>query len=125
MDQQTAGLETPGQHKNLALVPGNHAQPLKRRNAMSSTSELVGAWSEFNFTIHSEAKKVFDKAVALYGAKYTALAVATQVVNGTNYCFLCEGQLVIPEQPQFAALVYVYKPLKGEPHITGIKRINP
>ena len=93
---------------------------------MSSASDRVGGWSDFNFTVSPEARKVFDQTMKhLVGVKYTALAFATQVVSGLNYCFLCEGQVVTPGQPEFAALIYVYAPLKGDPHITRIERINP
>ena len=93
---------------------------------MSSTSGLFGGWGDFSFTITPEAKKVFDQALkGLVGVNYTPLAFATQVVKGLNYCFLCEGKVVTPGLPEFAALIYVYAPLEGPPHITGIKRINP
>ncbi|NJL29789.1 MAG: hypothetical protein HC897_18805 [Thermoanaerobaculia bacterium] len=93
---------------------------------MSSESGLVGAWSLWNFTLSSEAKSVFAKTAGkLMGVDYTALAFATQVVAGLNYCFLCEAKVVAPGQPQFAALIYVYAPPSGEPHITEIRRINP
>ena len=94
---------------------------------MSDTSGLgAGAWNSFSFTITPEAKNVFDQALkGLTGAQYTPLAFAIQVVNGLNYCFLCEGHIVYPGMPEFAALVYVYTPREGAPHITSIARINP
>ncbi|NJL28088.1 MAG: hypothetical protein HC897_09410 [Thermoanaerobaculia bacterium] len=93
---------------------------------MSSESGLMGGWSLWNFTLSPEAKKVFEHTVGLLrGVNYTPLAFATQVVDGLNYCFLCKGQVVVPEQPQFAVLIYVWAPPGGEPHITHIKRINP
>jgi hypothetical protein len=91
-------------------------------------STVPGGWSDFNFTITPEAKGVFDQVTThLLGVKYTALAFATQVVNGLNYCFLCEGEVVAPGQPEFAALIYVYVPSgeRPQPHITHITRINP
>ena len=91
---------------------------------MSET--LVGAWGNFSFTITPQAKNVFDHALrGLTGVQYTPLAFAFQVVSGLNYCFLCEGKIVYPGQPELAALIYVYAPLEGGPHITGITRINP
>jgi hypothetical protein len=93
---------------------------------MSNESQLPGGWSPFSFTISPEAKGVFDQTVApLLGVDYTPLAFANQVVNGLNYCFLCEGQVVVPARPEFAALVYIYAPPESEPHITSIDRINP
>ena len=93
---------------------------------MASYSDLLGAWSSWNFTLSAAAKDVFDQTVGkLVGVQYTPLAFATQVVNGLNYCFLCEVQVVGPENPQFVAMIYVYAPANGEPHITHITRINP
>lgn len=93
---------------------------------MAGTGSMAGGWSSFSFTITPEAKKVFEQALkGLVGVRYTPLAFATQVVAGLNYCFLCEGQVVSPENPEFAALIYIYAPPGGDPHITGITRINP
>jgi len=93
---------------------------------MSNEGHVLGGWSSFNFNITPEAKNVFDQALkGLVGVKYTPLAFATQVVAGLNYCFLTEGQVVIPENPQFAALIHIYAPPGGQPHLTGMTRINP
>jgi hypothetical protein len=93
---------------------------------MSNTSVVPGGWDDFSFTITPEAKKVFDQALnGLTGVQYTPLAFAIQVVNGLNYCFLCGGQIVSPVGTEFVALIYVYAPREGAPHITGIKRLNP
>jgi hypothetical protein len=99
----------------------------EKGNIMSNTSDLgFGAWGGLSFTITPEAKNVFDQSVKdLRGVQYTPLAFAIQVVSGLNYCFLCEGHVVSPEMPEFAALIYVYAPLEGDHHITGITRINP
>lgn len=89
--------------------------------------QTLGGWSGFDFTVSAEADKVFTAALEGFtGVQYTPLAVATQVVAGTNYCFLCQGEVVVPSQPQIAALVYIYQPLAGQPpHITEISRITP
>jgi hypothetical protein len=87
---------------------------------------MPGGWTAFNFNISAEARKVFDEALkGFVGVGYTPLAFATQVVAGTNYCFLCKGVVVYPGAPEFAAKVYIYKPLEGKPHISEIVRINP
>ena len=92
---------------------------------------IAGGWTEFDFDISDEAKQVFDQAFEGFsGVVYTPLAVATQVVQGVNYCFLCKGEIVYPGMPQFAAKVYIFEPLKsdtpdGKPHITEIERVRP
>ncbi len=87
---------------------------------------VPGGWTAFRFTVTDSAKKVLEAAfMGLLGVKYTPLAFATQVVEGTNYCFLCEGHVIVPSEPEFAAMVYICEPLQGEPHVTEISRINP
>jgi hypothetical protein len=86
---------------------------------------MTGAWGGFSFTVTPEAKSVFDQALTgLVGVKYTPRAFAIQVVNGLNYCFLSEGKVVYPGGHEFAALIYVYAPPGGDPHITGITEIK-
>lgn len=94
---------------------------------MSDTATLVGGWTDFKFEISPDAAQVFEKATENWnGVEYTPMAVATQVVSGTNYCFLCKGVMVVPQQPQIAALVYIHEPNDGKaPFITEIKQIKP
>lgn len=90
------------------------------------SNAIVGGWTAFDFTLSAEAKHVFSQAMeGFVGVKYTPLAVATQVVAGTNYCFLCEGKGAYPDAPELAAKVYIYQPLKGMPHVSEISQIKP
>ena len=59
------------------------------------------------------------------GVGYDPHAVATQVIEGVNYCFLCKGIGIYPGAHDFAVKVYIYKPLAGDPHITHIERVEP
>lgn len=85
---------------------------------------VPGGWTGFNFTLTPNAQKVFG-VVKMLGVNYTPLAFATQVVAGTNWCFLAKGTIVYPDNPEIAALIYIYEPLHGETHVTEIHRINP
>lgn len=86
----------------------------------------VNAWSHFNFNISPEARAVFAAALhGFVGVSYKPLAVATQIVAGTNYCFLCEATVVYPGATPYAAKLYIYKPLEGAPHITQIVQDMP
>ena len=90
------------------------------------SSERLGGWSPWSFALSEEAKKVFEKALTgLLGVDYTPLSVATQIVSGKNYCFLCKGVIVVPESPEIVAKIYIYQPFEGDPHITDITRVNP
>lgn len=91
-----------------------------------SAGGIAGGWTNFNFSISSAQSDIFKKALAgLLGVGYTPLAVATQVVAGTNYCFLCKAVVVVPNAPESAAKIYIHQPLQGEPHLTDISTIKP
>jgi hypothetical protein len=84
--------------------------------------ELVGGWSPYH-NLTTEDKLVFDEALkGFVGVKYTPIAVSTQIVAGTNYRFKCTAQIP-PSDVIWEAIVEIFKPLVGNPHITGITRI--
>jgi len=86
----------------------------------------AGEWTGFTFPVKDEDLEVFEKVTSqLIGVRYTPFAVASQLVSGKNYCFIAGGEAVMPVAPQSVAQIYVYLPLKGDPHITEIKRLNP
>lgn len=88
---------------------------------------VVGGWTPFDFEMTAEVKKVFAEAANLVGVKYTPFAFATQLVAGTNYCYLSQAQTVVPNAPLRVVKVYVFQPLpgQGQPHITQIVEITP
>jgi hypothetical protein len=88
---------------------------------------IAGGWTNFVNPLTADAKHVFEEAVTLLGVSYQPFAFATQVVAGTNYCFLCTTTVVTPEKTQGAAKVYVLQPLpgQGKPHITEIVQVVP
>lgn len=55
---------------------------------------------------------------------YIPLAVATQVVNGTNYRFLAIAEPKDINGTPFFSLIEIYKPLNGEAQITNITAID-
>lgn len=90
-----------------------------------SENQLVGAWTEFR-DLNAEDQKVFKTALEGHvGVKYTALLVATQVVNGTNYCFDSTGEITNATKTKIAALVYALKATDGHISLSEIKRIRP
>ena len=61
----------------------------------SHVRQLLGGWNEYSCDISENAQKVFDNALEdLDGVLYTPVAVATQVVSGTNYSFFCNAKVV-------------------------------
>jgi hypothetical protein len=96
-------------------------------NSSTQVSEAVGAYTTFSCDISKEAKDVFTKVFKDHvGVNYTPVAVATQVVAGTNYAFFCNAKGVYPNAINQAALVNIHQPLpgQGEPNITGIRVFN-
>jgi hypothetical protein len=85
----------------------------------------LGSWTPYSASISADAQKVFnDVTSVIMGVKYSALAVATQVVSGINYSFFCNAKGVYPGATNDAALVKIYAPASGTPHITEIRRVN-
>lgn len=83
----------------------------------------VGGWTIADDTaMTDELRAIFEKALEeLVGVNYVPVAcLGTQVVAGTNYCFLTQGTVVYPDAvPQFK-LVYVYADLEGNAQLLNI-----
>lgn len=88
------------------------------------TKVVVGAWTDFDFSIPPEAKEILHTITSkLLGVKYVPVAMATQMVAGTNYCFLCEATGVFPGACTSLVEMFIYRPLQGEPQLSGIKPV--
>lgn len=82
----------------------------------------VGAWTPYR-ELTAEDKKVWDEAMkGFVGVKYTPQLVAKQLVNGTNYRFKCTASIP-PSNVVWEAIVEIYAPISGTPHVTGIIRL--
>ncbi len=83
---------------------------------MPVIGEMTGAWQiAENTEITDELRAIFSKAIeGKLGVDYTPLAcLCTQVVAGTNYCFLAEAAVVYPDATPTYVLVYIYADLEG------------
>lgn len=90
---------------------------------MSET--MHGGWTPFNSTLSKTDIAIFGKAMhGLVGVNYEPVAVATQVVAGRNYDFFCNARGVYPGSTNDAAIVRIYDPATGDPHITSITRVD-
>lgn len=89
---------------------------------MSEANTLLGGWSPYN-SLTTEDHAVFNEAMnGFVGVTYTPTAVSTQIVNGTNYRFKCSASIP-PSEAIWEAVISIFKPLKGKPHITEIHRV--
>lgn len=77
---------------------------------MSTT--IPGGWTAYNSSISDDAMIAFKEALDGHlGVIYTPLVLDSQVINGVNYHFLCDAQVVYPNAPHYAAFIQVYKPI--------------
>ncbi|MCL2109322.1 MAG: hypothetical protein FWH20_08275 [Oscillospiraceae bacterium] len=84
------------------------------------TPFIVGGYSEFR-GLTDEDWEVFEEAMLSWtGVRYQPFAVATQVVSGTNYRFLCTAKDVYPGAQPTTKKVVIYKDLEGNVEITEI-----
>lgn len=89
----------------------------------TNISDLDGGWAQAESpVVTDDARKAFDKAMeGFVGVDYSPVALlSTQIVSGTNYCFLCEATVVYPGAETSYALVYIYEDLQGNAKITEI-----
>lgn len=87
-------------------------------------SRIVGGYTDER-RLTDEERQLFDAAVASTGdVEYKPMSVATQVVAGTNYRFICKARETKKRGKRFDAVIVIYKPLpgQGEPRITSIER---
>ena len=88
---------------------------------------MLGGWNVTeSIEITEERKAVFDKALeGLVGVNYEPLAyLGSQVVAGTNHCFLCRATVVYPGATPGLALVYIYQDLEGNATIMTIESFD-
>ena len=100
---------------------------IKHSDADASFYDVDGSWQKTDTPeVTDEAKKVFESAASeLTGATLTPLGLlATQVVSGTNYCFVCEQIATVPNPEASYVIAYVYASLDGKTEITEIKEFK-
>lgn len=89
------------------------------------TDRMNGAYTAQR-PLNDEEKELFETVMAEYvGVKYTPESVATQVVAGTNYRFICTAEPLTRDPQTFKAEITIFQPLpsQGEARITNIKRL--
>lgn len=94
-------------------------------SASASTAAMVGGWSNntsSNAALFEKAQKALNKAQQdANGITFTAKElIATQVVSGTNYKLLCDGQTTDAQGTTKEYYVIVYEDLDGNCEITDI-----
>ena len=96
---------------------------ITRTSWAAQEAVLPGGWTPFR-PVDAETMAVFVLATKdLVGVGYTPLQVSTQVVAGMNYRYICDARIVYPGVEATKALVEIYQPPGGKPHITRIEMI--
>lgn len=88
---------------------------------------VTGGWNAADDQkITTELKTVFDKALEdLIGVKYEPVAyLASQVVSGTNHCFLCKATVVRPGVTPKYTLIYIYENTDKDCRILNFKDVE-
>ena len=90
---------------------------------------IFGGWSAYTDSpteIPTEALDALNAALdGLEDCVYKPIALlGTQIVAGTNYCFLCETTVVVPDAQPGYALVYVFDGLEGEHELLRVQEIE-
>lgn len=92
-----------------------------------SGDKKVGGWSIPQDTkITDEEFAIFNKGIeGLVGVEYEPVAyLGSQLVAGTNHCFLCKATVVYPGTTPQYKLVYIYEKLDGTEEILNIADIE-
>ena len=90
------------------------------------SEHVVGGYSKQRKPTHEEVE-LFNLATAsLQGVEYKPINVATQIVAGTNYRFLCKARSTGNDKrgKRYYAVIVIHKPLTTEeqPRILSIER---
>lgn len=90
-----------------------------------SKEQLIGGYTAQRTPTDEEITLFKSATSELDGVSYTPESVATQVVAGTNYRFVCTAITATREPITYKAEVVVFKPLpnQGEPKITNITKL--
>lgn len=105
----------------LSLVacgaPKPETDPTEPEEEAETVSEpLSGGWMHAESPdVTDDLRAVFEKALdGLVGVDYVPVAyLGSQVVSGTNHCFLCQAKPVYPDAQPSYVLVYIYEDFDG------------
>ncbi|WP_106829664.1 hypothetical protein [Parabacteroides pacaensis] len=85
---------------------------------------VVGGWSHPQ-PLTPEDEEVFKKATDGWaGAGFKPLLVATQVVAGLNYRFLCQITTVTQDPQTYLGMVYIFQPFPNDEKVPYITKIT-
>ena len=109
--------------KNTEQPAGSDSSAKEPESLAGGT--LLGGWTvtvDMTSQLTDDEKAVFDQAIdGLVGAEYEPIAIiATQLVAGTNYAYLCMTTPVVPDAKPHWTIAVVYKDLQGNASLTNV-----
>lgn len=99
--------------------------PEKRTEKQQEKTILCGGYTGQR-PLEASDRELFRRATTgMTGVSYTPESVATQVVAGTNYRFICTAKTMTPGLETYEAEIIVFQPLpgQGEAKIAKITRL--
>lgn len=84
---------------------------------------MTGGWSYQSYITPYESFIFYNAIGKQNDYFYTPVAVAKQVVNGTNYKFMCVAKPLRKNLAPHFAIVNIYKPINSDPYVTSIEPI--
>lgn len=127
--QKTTQKETtkPSNTEASQTTPSETTKPSSTTTQVTPEDiPLAGGWQTYRgYGIPANAQAAFDKAIKGYvGMKLTPKKlIATQVVAGTNYKFLCDGTGVYPGAKTKEYVVVIYQDLSGNCTISSVTEV--
>ncbi len=119
----------PAQEEKVEQSVEETTEQKAEQKTAASTETLAGGWtanSEATVALSDEESQIFQKAAAAYTG--TALepvtVLATQVVAGTNYAYLCRESSGSEATATKWAIAVVYNDLEGNAQITHVDSIE-
>lgn len=107
------------------LQSSRQQQQTAQGEAPKPEQSLCGGYTEQRALTDDERQLFEEVTRGLDGIDYTPESVATQVVAGINYRFICTAKTLTPKPETYQTEITVYKPLpgQGDPKITQIRRL--
>ena len=88
--------------------------PEKRTEKQQEKTILCGGYTGQR-PLEASDRELFRRATTgMTGVSYTPESVATQVVAGTNYRFICTAKTTTPGLETYEAEIIVFQPLPGQ-----------
>ncbi|MDO4808206.1 MAG: hypothetical protein Q4A07_13275 [Coriobacteriales bacterium] len=115
---------------NAASESASQSAEQSQDSGDSSASEhIAGGWTVYEeptVVLTDDEREIFQKASVGYtGVDLEPITVlATQVVAGMNYAYLCKAATVTADPVTNLAIVVVYNDLEGNATITSVKDID-